>query len=84
MSAQHRRWIFSWNKAPIPVEDGPRHSPKYKPAPPPTGLVMPYMYDMEKGIWWRWADLNGMWLGEYFPAGAPYKKAAIELLLLKG
>lgn len=85
MSTQHRWWLFSWNKAPIPI-------PEFATSPilpggyqPPHEYVMPYAYDMERGGWYRWADIAGKWIGEpFWPGQAPCKKNAIELLLLKG
>lgn len=84
MSAQHRWWLFSYNKPPIPIPvfaTSPLLAGTYQP---PHEYVMPYAYDMENGGWWRWADLAGKWIAEpFWPGQAPCNKNAVELLLLK-
>lgn len=84
---QHRWWLFSWNMAPVPITGTSEQSPKYmvENFRPPGDRVMPYMYDMQREAWWRWANLADKWIAEaYWPREAPCKKNAVELLLLKG
>lgn len=87
MNLSTRWWLFSWNKPPIPMTELESHSPKMiiDNYHPPSALVMPYLYDSGKETWFRWACIAGKWIAEsYYPLGAPCKKNAVELLLLKG
>lgn len=74
-------YLFSYNKAPIPFNNP---YPCFNEVEA-FGLVLPYVYDLNKGCWFRglqFTSYDQQWVGEleqYIPS-----KCVMELLLLKG
>lgn len=74
----NRWWLFSWNKPPIVVNEGVPHIVEYRP---PWEYVLPYVYDAERDVWYRWASIAKQWIPE--PAHTLCTKNRVELTLIK-